>query len=291
MVLGLLPIQPILMASLFSPPVVSFSPIRPSSNPSKMASNFNHTLLRRSFSSSDNTDIIGDTKLFSSSLSMATGCSSDGADKTSRKLPVLLFDIMDTLVRDPFYDDVPAFFRMPMEELLELKHPTVWIEFEKGLIDEAELEKRFFKDERPIDFEGLKNCMISGYSYLEGIEELLIALKEKNYEIHAFTNYPIWYEMIEEKLKISKYLSWTFCSCKNGKRKPDPEFYLEALRHLKVEPASCIFVDDRKKNVEAAKEVGIIGLHFRSADLLFQDLCLLGLDISPDEPRLKLPTT
>lgn len=28
-----------------------------------------------------------------------------------RKLPVLLFDVMDTLVRDPFYHDVPAFFR------------------------------------------------------------------------------------------------------------------------------------------------------------------------------------
>ena len=27
-----------------------------------------------------------------------------------RKLPILLFDVMDTLVRDPFYQDVPAFF-------------------------------------------------------------------------------------------------------------------------------------------------------------------------------------
>lgn len=269
------------MASLWNPPVASFSPIRPTLNPSKMASNFNHTLRRRG-----NDAGIGDGKGVSSSLSMAAGWSSDGGDKSTRKLPVLLFDIMGTIVRDPFYEDVPAFFRMPMEELLELKHPTVWLEFEKGLIDEAELEKKFFKDGRAVDFEGLKNCMISGYSYLEGIEELLNALKEKNYEMHAFTNYPIWYEMIEEKLKISRYLSWTFCSCKNGKRKPDPDFYLEALRHLEVEPASCIFIDDRKKNVEAAKEVGIVGLHFRSADLLLQDLCRLGLDISPDIHRL-----
>lgn len=29
----------------------------------------------------------------------------------NRKLPILLFDIMDTIVRDPFYHDVPAFFR------------------------------------------------------------------------------------------------------------------------------------------------------------------------------------
>jgi phosphoglycolate phosphatase-like HAD superfamily hydrolase len=31
-----------------------------------------------------------------------------------------------------------------------------------------------------------------GYSYIEGVEELLHALKQNNYEIHAFTNYPIW---------------------------------------------------------------------------------------------------
>ena len=30
-----------------------------------------------------------------------------------------------------------------------------------------------------------------------------------------------------------------------GKRKPEPDFYLEVLRHLDVEPASCIFIDDR----------------------------------------------
>lgn len=30
---------------------------------------------------------------------------------TNRKLPILLFDIMDTIVRDPFYHDVPTFFR------------------------------------------------------------------------------------------------------------------------------------------------------------------------------------
>ncbi|RRT62134.1 hypothetical protein B296_00043626 [Ensete ventricosum] len=32
-----------------------------------------------------------------------------------RKLPVLLFDVMDTLVRDPFYNDVPAFFQFILE--------------------------------------------------------------------------------------------------------------------------------------------------------------------------------
>ncbi|KAL5769708.1 hypothetical protein ACOSP7_013862 [Xanthoceras sorbifolium] len=208
---------------------------------------------------------------------------STGDDNRTRKLPVLLFDIMDTIVRDPFYHDVPSFFGMSMKELLECKHPTAWLEFEKGMIDEMELTRKFFKDGRPLDLEGLKDCMIRGYSYLEGVEELLSDLKENKYEMHAFTNYPIWYKLIEDKLKISNYLSWTFCSCVSGKRKPDPDFYLEAVRHLKIDPADCIFIDDRLKNIEAAVEVGLVGLHFKNADLLRNDLSQMGINISKSE--------
>ncbi|KAK2994732.1 hypothetical protein RJ640_002538 [Escallonia rubra] len=197
-----------------------------------------------------------------------------------RKLPILLFDVMDTIVRDPFYQDVPAFFGMSLKDLIECKHPAAWIEFEEGLINEMELARNFFKDGRPLDLEGLKNCMRRGYSYLDGVEELLQALHRNGYEIHAFTNYPIWYEMIEDKLKLSTYLSWTFCSCKIGKRKPEPDFYLEVLKHLDVDSASCIFIDDRMKNVEAAINAGMAGLQFKNADLLRQDLSLLGVDVS-----------
>lgn len=200
----------------------------------------------------------------------------------SRKLPILLFDIMDTIVRDPFYHDVPAFFGMSLKELIECKHPTAWLEFENGVIDEDELEGKFFKDRRPFDLQGLKNCMRRGYSYIDGVEQLLQDLKQNNYEMHAFTNYPIWYRIIEDKLNISKYLSWTFCSCMYGKRKPDPDFYLAVVEHLKVDPASCIFVDDRIKNVEAAVGVGITGLQFKNSDLLRQDLLRLGVDIAID---------
>ncbi|GAB4855834.1 Flavin mononucleotide hydrolase 1, chloroplatic [Ancistrocladus abbreviatus] len=83
-----------------------------------------------------------------------------------------------------------------------------------------ELARKFFKDGRQFDLEGrwsnllgLKLCMKRGYHYIDGVEGLLHALEQNNYEIHALTNYPVWYEMIEEKLRLSAYLSWTFCSC------------------------------------------------------------------------------
>lgn len=196
-----------------------------------------------------------------------------------RKMPVLLFDVMDTLVRDPFYQDIPAFFKMSMKELLETKHPTAWVEFEKGLIDEVELAKKFFKDGRDFDLQGLKECMTRGYSYLDGMEELLLCLKQNHYEMHAFTNYPIWYMMIEEKLKLSEYLSWTFCSCKMGKRKPSLDSFVEVAHNLEVDPSSCIFVDDRLRNIEAAKEAGMVGLHFKNAEALKEDLFHMGINL------------
>ncbi|KAE9592204.1 hypothetical protein Lal_00046422 [Lupinus albus] len=217
------------------------------------------------------------------SLSLSNNNNKNNSISNQRKLPILLFDVMDTLVRDPFYHDVPAFFGMSMKELIDCKHPTAWIEFEKGLIDEVELARKFFKDGRDFDLEGLKTCMSSGYSYIEGIEGLLLALKQNNYEMHAFTNYPIWYQLIEDKLKLSKYLSWTFCSCINGKRKPNTEFYREVLSHLEVDPVNCIFVDDRQKNVEAAIEVGIRGIHFQNVNLLLEELSLMGIETTTDK--------
>ncbi|KAL2482233.1 Haloacid dehalogenase-like hydrolase (HAD) superfamily protein [Forsythia ovata] len=221
--------------------------------------------------------------LKSNTIISSTDDSNNMNNTKTRKLPILLFDVMDTIVRDPFYHDVPAFFGMSMKELLECKHPTAWIEFEKGLINEMELAGIFFKDGRSFDLEGLKSCMRTGYSYIEGVEELLQALKKNGYEMHAFTNYPIWYKIIEDKLKLSSYLSWTFCSCIMGKRKPDPDFYLDVLKHLKVEPANCVFVDDRMRNVEAAIDAGFVSLQFKNVDLLRKDLSLLGIHIQTNE--------
>lgn len=193
------------------------------------------------------------------------------------KRPVLLFDVMGTIVRDPFYEDVPAFFGISMKELLAIKHPTAWVDFEKGVISEDQLINHFFSDRRKFDFYGLKNCMASGYAYLEGVEALLERLKSNGYQMHAFTNYPSWYQMIEEKLKLSKYLTWTFVSCHTGKRKPDPEAFIEVAKHLEISPSELIFIDDQKRNVEAARQIGMNSLAFEGAKQLEKDLITLGI--------------
>lgn len=195
-----------------------------------------------------------------------------------RRRPALLLDVMGTLVRDPFYEDMPKFFGLTLKELLQQKHPSAWVEFECGHLSEPELVAKFFADGRPFDYEGLKRCMRDGYRYLDGVEDLLQRLKGRGYSMHAFTNYPCWYRLIEDKLQLSQYLDWTFISCQMGKRKPDAEIYLDAARALDLEPAECIFVDDRSVNVEKAAGVGMAALLFRSAEQLESDLAGLGVN-------------
>uniref|UniRef100_A0A0E0MEU9 Uncharacterized protein n=1 Tax=Oryza punctata TaxID=4537 RepID=A0A0E0MEU9_ORYPU len=208
----------------------------------------------------------------------ASAAATAEASRPPRKLPVLLFDVMDTVVRDPFYHHIPAFFQMSMKELLESKHPTAWSEFEMGLIDENELAKKFFNDGRSFDLEGLKACMMKAYEYIDGVEGILYSLKQNNYEVHAFTNYPVPVSRGEVKALKVFVLDILFMY---RKRKPSPDFYLHAVDHLNVDPASCIFIDDRMTNIEAALSVGMVGLHFKNAEVLKKDLCSLGVEFAP----------
>ncbi|MEM6996953.1 MAG: hypothetical protein AAF721_41000, partial [Myxococcota bacterium] len=149
---------------------------------------------------------------------------------------VLLLDVMSTLVADPFYDAVPAFFGMTLEALIACKHPTAWVQFELGRIDEAQMLASFFADGRSYDHEGLLETMRQGYAWLPGIEALVAELDAAGVEMHTLSNYPAWYRLIEARLQLSRSIRWTFVSCKTGLRKPNPAAYRHALAALAVTP-------------------------------------------------------
>jgi len=192
---------------------------------------------------------------------------------------IVLADVMDTLVRDPFYTDVPAYFGMTLHELYAAKHPDTWMAFECGAIDEEGLERAFFLDGRAWDVAGLKSVLKESYRWVEGAEELLSALADANVEVHALSNYPIWYSLIREALgpKGTRLLKWSFMSCDLGVRKPCPAIYEQAAASVlhvgedqpmpqgelrELYRTRLVFVDDRAVNCEAAEALGIPSIHF-----------------------------
>ncbi len=176
---------------------------------------------------------------------------------------VILWDIMDTLVRDPFFTHMPSFLGLSFDELLAKKHPTAWGEFELGKLREEELYARFFRDGTRIDGPGLKQHMADAYCWLPGIESLLVELRERGVPMHALSNYPNWYQLIDERLALSRYVELSFVSCNTGVRKPAPGAFVTACETLGLPPAACLFVDDRAVNCDAARALGLPSVHFR----------------------------
>lgn len=193
--------------------------------------------------------------------------------------PVLLFDVMDTLVWDP-YRLIPGFFgHDDWRTLYEARDRTAWVEFEHGTIDECAFLDRFFADGRAFDRDGLRALMFENYRWIDGMEELLGELADAGVPMHALSNYPDWWRAIEERLGLSRFLEWTFVSCRTGVRKPHPDAYLGPARTLDRPPGELIFVDDRLKNVDAARAAGLHGVVFECANTLRQELRVLGVPL------------
>lgn len=179
--------------------------------------------------------------------------------------PVILFDVMDTLVTDPYYCAMPDFFGMSRKELRRAIHPTSWIEFEEGHISGAEYVARFFRDGRCVDGDALNACLKDAYDWVDGASQVLADLQDAGYEMHALSNYSTWYRIIEEKLQLSRYVQWSFVSCLTGLRKPAPEAYQSAAETLQVDVGDCLLVDDRIVNVDAARDVGMDAIQAESS--------------------------
>lgn len=189
---------------------------------------------------------------------------------------ILLLDVMDTLVRDPFRE-LPAMWGLSMAELLEAKTPDAWPRFERGELTEADLTTAYFRDGRAFDVEAVKAFLSARYAWLDGVEALLVDLAGRGVDMHALSNYPDWYRLIEARLGLSRYVGWSFVSCATGVRKPDPQAYLGPAAALGVRPSECLFVDDRAGNVRAAEAAGMPAIRFQGAAHLRAELVARGV--------------
>ncbi|MBU0491220.1 MAG: HAD family phosphatase [Chloroflexi bacterium] len=70
-----------------------------------------------------------------------------------------------------------------------------------------------------------------------------------------------------------------FCSGEEGVVKPDPAAFQRVLDRLGVEPGEAVFIDDTIGHVRAARQLGLHGIHFTTAQALAAELdTLLGAE-------------
>lgn len=179
---------------------------------------------------------------------------------------VFLVDIMDTVVVDPFFHGgIETFFGASPRELFKSIRPGIWVQFERGEIDEETYYRSFFADGRGVDGPALVRWMAERYRIVDGMQALLTELRDADIEIHALSNYPVWWQVIERTCELSRWLQWSFVSCDTGVRKPDLAAYEGPLEALGVQAEQVLFADDRMTNVEAAIATGMGGHTFDDA--------------------------
>ncbi len=108
----------------------------------------------------------------------------------------------------------------------------------------------------------------------------LWAALSKNYRLALLSNTdPIHVAHMESTFSFFKYFPIRIYSCVIGASKPSPLIYLETLRALKVQSSEAVYIDDLRENVDAAKSLGMSGVHCTAPEKLADCLRALGVDI------------
>uniref|UniRef100_A0A7S4BXA4 Uncharacterized protein n=1 Tax=Chrysotila carterae TaxID=13221 RepID=A0A7S4BXA4_CHRCT len=183
----------------------------------------------------------------------------------------ILFDVMDTLVADPFFRGFHAdlFGFSSVKQLFEVKDQQSFLAFESGAITEDEHFATYFCDRRPVDGAKIRSYLSSRYEWKEGMKELCIELRDAGILMAAFSNYPAqWAPLVEDAVALSTCVPWGYISGERGHRKPSAEAFEGALAAVGCSPDEVVFVDDSRTNVEAAQALGIPSIRFESEPLL-----------------------
>ena len=193
---------------------------------------------------------------------------------------VLLFDTGKGLFEDAarafgLGDDVARVERVA-GELIPL--------YQKGSIDERTYWKIFaegvgYVGQLPDDWRKLwRREFARNIRRNEPVFDLARALRSAVYVTPILSNtIPPHVEVMNERGLLTGFEPAVF-SCSVGMRKPEREIYLRTLGLAEVEdPATAVFIDDQSKYVDAARAVGMRGIHYQSFEQLCDELRSLGL--------------
>jgi len=92
-------------------------------------------------------------------------------------------------------------------------------------------------------------------------------IDEKKYRILALTNWSQnTFPIALERYEFLKSFEGIVVSGDEKCIKPDKEIYNILLKRYDLLPEECVFIDDNVHNIDAAKELGIRGIHFTSPE-------------------------
>ena len=198
-------------------------------------------------------------------------------------IKVLFFDIGGLLLSDGWDRHArrraSGQFDLDWEDFQD-RHDFVSPEFETGALTITEYLRRtiFYRERRFSEEEFFAFMKAQSEPYPESLRLVRELSTTGRYLLATLNNESR--ELNDHRIKefgLRDHFSLFLSSCYLGVKKPDEAIYKLAIDVTGYDPDQCVFVDDRKLNLECADLAGIRPIHFQSADRLRASLGELGV--------------
>ena len=93
---------------------------------------------------------------------------------------------------------------------------------------------------------------------VEGMEEILIRLKNKGVRLFLLSNISFYFSDHAHEFPVLSHFEKCFFSAECGFTKPSKEIFNHVFKVGNIAPSETLFVDDSEKNINGAKNCGIL---------------------------------
>ena len=182
-------------------------------------------------------------------------------------ITTLFIDKTDTLIKKNRTEHIEKSARLlgvPTQKFYEAYHWT-YLDYSSGKIrNDNEYYKLILKKlGMPPNgkiMKKLHEIFMNAFELYPQTHTVLKALKKKYKLIMLSNHVSAWIDAYLKRFRLKEYFDDVIISDAVGVRKPDPEIFKIAMKRAGCKPEECAFIDDKEKNVEAARKLGMCGI-------------------------------
>ncbi len=190
-------------------------------------------------------------------------------------IKTIVFDIGNVLVK---FDWKPYIYETFEQTTADAVANAVWgtgywEEFDRGVLSDEEILKLMekaapeYKKEIHQAFEHAGKYL-NQFSYAK---PWIRELKEQGYRILYLSNYgETLMKMRPDVLDFIPLMDGGIFSCFVKRIKPDPKIYKILCDTYELDPKECLFIDDNRANIDAAKDFGLRTVLFEGYEKSFE---------------------
>lgn len=204
----------------------------------------------------------------------------------ANKIRAIIFDIGRVLVRL----DIAGTMRglatsaslSPEETWAAIEHDPRWRDWQEGRMSPRDWQLHICRRLGvELTFEQFTEVWNRVLDPVPLIDSTLLEYLSKHYRLAVLSNTdPLHVAELERRFDFFRFFPRRIYSCTVGASKPSLLIFREALRACKVTAEAALYIDDIPAYVDAARQLGMSGIVFRSPEQLAANLN--GLELTPD---------